>query len=46
MKKIMLFVMAICLAFACQTPQKEKTGAENLLERMQVLQQKGYMFGH
>jgi hypothetical protein len=48
MKKMMLFAMMGMLMLACATqqPVKEKTGAEQLLDRMISLQKKGYMYGH
>ena len=45
MKKILFWAMTAMMMISC-TEEIEKTGAEQLLERMQTLQQKGYMFGH
>ncbi len=47
MKKTILLATALAMMLACTT-QKEtpKTGADQLLDRLQALQQKGYMYGH
>ena len=46
MKKLTLLAMTIALMLSCNTQDTAKTGAEQLLDRLQALQQKGYMFGH
>ena len=48
MKKIVWLAMAAVMVIACATTsnETEKTGAEQLLSRMQELQKKGYMYGH
>ena len=48
MKKIVLMVVAAMSLFACATKQSEtqKTAAQQLLERLDSLCQKGIMYGH
>ncbi len=47
MRNTALLVFAAMLAIACtQVKEAPKTGAEQLLSRLQTLQQKGYMYGH
>ena len=45
--KQLLFGLAAAMMVACNAPKvAEKTGSEQLAERMQNLQQRGYMMGH
>jgi hypothetical protein len=47
MRNTALLVFAAMLVIACtQVKEAPKTGAEQLLSRLQTLQQKGYMYGH
>ena len=49
MKKILAMAIATVAVVACTTTQKaesEKTKAQQLMERLDTLRQKGYMFGH
>ncbi len=46
MRKLILFAMTAMVVLACTETEKAKTGAEQLFDRMQALQQKGYMYGH
>ena len=47
MKKLFVFAMVAMVMIACTEVKKaQKTGSEQLLERLQALQQKGYMYGH
>ena len=47
MKKMILLAMTFSIMLACNTQQNTpKSGAEQLLDRLQALQQKGYMYGH
>jgi hypothetical protein len=49
MKKILIMAMAVLVVVACTTTKKaepEKTGAQQLFDRLDTLRQKGIMFGH
>ena len=47
MRKVLFFAFAVMAMIACtQVNEAPKTGAEQLLSRLQTLQQKGYMYGH
>ena len=49
MKKYVLLAMTVVVMAACTGPKKaepEKTGAQQLFERLDTLRQKGIMFGH
>ncbi len=48
MKKILILILYFILLSFCenQPSEKDKTGADLLLERLISLKQKGYMFGH
>ncbi len=47
MKKTTLLIVAAFMMMACtQVNESSKNGAEQLLSRLQALQQKGYMYGH
>lgn len=47
MKKISFLLLVTMMVAACgQKTVVEKTQSEQLMERLQLLQQKGYMFGH
>ena len=47
MKKIIYtFIGVAMMMAACSKEEKEKTAADLLAERLQTLQQKGYMMGH
>ena len=48
MKKILLMVVVAMTVVACATKQTEpeKTVAQQLLERLDSLRQKGFMYGH
>ena len=49
MKKILAMAVAVIAVTACTTQQKaepEKTAAQQLLERLDTLRQKGIMYGH
>ena len=47
MKKLTYLFLIAMTAIACtNVNEASKTGAQQLLERMQALQQKGYMYGH
>ena len=47
MRKVLFFAFAVMAMIACtQVKEASKTGAEQLLSRLQTLQQKGYMYGH
>ena len=47
MKKYIYIIGVAAMMAACgQKAVVEKTQSEQLMERLQTLQQKGYMFGH
>ena len=49
MRKILAMAVAVIAVTACTTQQKaepEKTAAQQLLERLDTLRQKGIMYGH
>jgi len=49
MKKLMMMAAAAIAMAACTTQKQaepEKNGAQQLIERLDTLRQKGYMFGH
>ena len=47
MRKVLFFAFTVMAMIACtQVNEAPKTGAEQLLSRLQTLQQKGYMYGH
>ena len=46
MRHFTLLAIAAIMLAACNKPETVKTGAEQLLDRLQALQQKGYMYGH
>ena len=49
MKKLMILAVAMMAVIACTTTKQaepEKTQALQLMERLDTLRQKGYMFGH
>ena len=49
MKKLFVFILSLIVFISCSDSIKqneEKTGRELLLERLTLLKQKGYMFGH
>jgi len=49
MKKLLLFAFVVFAATACTTQKQaepEKTEAQKLMDRLDTLRQKGYMFGH
>lgn len=46
MKNCFLLIASAMMLFSCARHELEKTTAEHLLERMQKMQEKGYMCGH
>ena len=49
MKKLMILAVVAITMVACTTTKQaepEKTQAQQLMERLDTLRQKGYMFGH
>ena len=49
MKKLMIIAVAVMAAVGCTTTKQvepEKTEAQKLMDRLDTLRQKGYMFGH
>ena len=48
MKKVLMAVVTVAAIAACTTNQTEpeKTSAQQLLERLDTLRQKGIMYGH
>ena len=46
MKKCFLLIASAMMLLACGRQEQTKTTAEQLLERMQKMQEKGYMCGH
>ena len=48
MKKFYLLLLCVSILISCnsQKSENEKTGSEQLLERLSELRKKGYMFGH
>ena len=49
MKKLLIIAVGAMMVVACtttKTAEPEKTGAQQLFERLDTLRNKGYMFGH